>query len=152
VAIGGGGFIPARMLRTYLHIPIYAVGLQLYDDHTNTPSAQPIKTQWLDKESGFLERIKGKRVLIVDEVDDSRLTLHFCVQELQKHGPSHIGVLVVHNKRKEKKAQLDATIPYFACQEVGDEWLVYPWDAHNVEEHETKSQAQREAGRLTNFV
>jgi len=43
VAIGGGGFIPARMLRTYLHTPIFAVGLQLYDDHTNIPSAQPTK-------------------------------------------------------------------------------------------------------------
>jgi len=31
------------MLRTYLHTPIFAVGLQLYDDHTNIPSAQPTK-------------------------------------------------------------------------------------------------------------
>ena len=25
IAIGGGGFIPARILRSFLHIPIYAV-------------------------------------------------------------------------------------------------------------------------------
>ena len=36
VAIGGGGFIPARMLRTELKIPILAVSLELYDDTTNT--------------------------------------------------------------------------------------------------------------------
>ena len=32
VAIGGGGFIPARMLRTEVRVPILAVSLELYDD------------------------------------------------------------------------------------------------------------------------
>ena len=36
VAIGGGGFIPARMLRTEIKAPILAVSLELYDDATNT--------------------------------------------------------------------------------------------------------------------
>jgi uncharacterized protein len=36
IAIGGGGFIPARMLRTELKIPILAVSLELYDDSTNS--------------------------------------------------------------------------------------------------------------------
>ena len=36
IAIGGGGFIPARMLRTELKIPILAVSLELYDDKTNS--------------------------------------------------------------------------------------------------------------------
>ena len=34
IAIGGGGFIPARMLRCFLEIPIYAVTTAYYDnDH-----------------------------------------------------------------------------------------------------------------------
>ena len=36
IAIGGGGFIPARMLRTEVKVPILAVSLELYDDNTNT--------------------------------------------------------------------------------------------------------------------
>jgi hypoxanthine phosphoribosyltransferase len=36
VAIGGGGFIPARMLRTKVKKPILAISLELYDDATNT--------------------------------------------------------------------------------------------------------------------
>ena len=36
VAIGGGGFIPARMLRTEVKKPILAVSLELYDDATKT--------------------------------------------------------------------------------------------------------------------
>lgn len=31
IAIGGGGFIPARMLRCFLEIPIYAVTTAYYD-------------------------------------------------------------------------------------------------------------------------
>jgi len=36
LAIGGGGFIPARIIRTSLKIPMLAVALSLYDDKTNT--------------------------------------------------------------------------------------------------------------------
>ena len=39
VAIGGGGFIPARMLRTEVKKPILAVSLELYDDATS--ASQP---------------------------------------------------------------------------------------------------------------
>jgi len=75
VAIGGGGFIPARMLRTFVKIPIITVSLELYDDETNTRRERPTKLQWFDAVSGVGDRLKGKRVLIVDEVDDSRTTL-----------------------------------------------------------------------------
>lgn len=75
VAIGGGGFIPARMLRTFVKIPILAVSLELYDDATNTRKDTPTKIQWFDDVSGVGKRVQGKRVLIVDEVDDSRTTL-----------------------------------------------------------------------------
>ena len=73
VAIGGGGFIPARILRTFVHIPILTVALQLYDDQTNTPKEEPTIIQWFDSQN--LQKLKGKRVLVVDEVDDSRTTL-----------------------------------------------------------------------------
>ena len=43
VAIGGGGYIPARMLRTALNVPILAVSLELYNDDTNTKNAKKDK-------------------------------------------------------------------------------------------------------------
>lgn len=45
VAIGGGGFIPARMLRTELKIPILAVSLELYDDVSKTARSEVKKIQ-----------------------------------------------------------------------------------------------------------
>jgi adenine/guanine phosphoribosyltransferase-like PRPP-binding protein len=83
VAIGGGGFIPARMLRTELKVPILAVSLELYDDTTNTINGSVKRIQWFDETSGAgRELVQGKRVLIMDEVDDTRTTLKFCVEEL----------------------------------------------------------------------
>lgn len=82
IAIGGGGFIPARMLRCFLEIPIYAVTTAYYDnDHEGQVTEEVKKVQWLDPVPDVL---KGKNVLVVDEVDDSRVTMEFCLNELLK--------------------------------------------------------------------
>ncbi|ODN78311.1 hypothetical protein L202_03955 [Cryptococcus amylolentus CBS 6039] len=99
IAIGGGGFIPARMLRTHCkkdvdgkkrNIPIQAVGLVLYEDLGGVEEkvgTEVVRTQWLDfstlgqnfTHGGLL----GRHILIVDEVDDTRTTLMYTVKELQ---------------------------------------------------------------------
>merc|ERR1712172_481283 len=71
VAIGGGGFIPARILRTEIKVPILAVSLELYDDATKTAKQRVVKKQWFDETSGVGNLVRDSRVLIVDEVDDS---------------------------------------------------------------------------------
>lgn len=124
IAIGGGGYIPARMLRTHLNIPLYAVSLELYDDSTNSRRGEIIKRQWLDN----VDIVYGKRILIVDEIDDSRTTLAYTVKEMEKHSPQSIAVAVVHNKKKEKSAQLGNNTVYFCAQEINDQWIVYPWE------------------------
>ena len=49
IAIGGGGFIPARMLRTFLDIPIYAVTTAYYLNETDSQTTDAVqKIQWLD--------------------------------------------------------------------------------------------------------
>ncbi|KAF9976486.1 hypoxanthine-guanine phosphoribosyltransferase [Actinomortierella ambigua] len=175
VAIGGGGFIPARILRTFLkkknnkNISIQAIGLSLYEDleiwraqHQNdesSVSAEPgvIKTQWLNFDSHETSLI-GRNILIVDEVDDTRRTLAYAVRELTKDleqerqkliekglevPETKIGVFVLHNKLKEKREELPKEIMenrYFACKQMPDQWLVYPWDALDIEEHTEKSR------------
>lgn len=141
VAIGGGGFIPARMLRSEVKVPILAVSLELYDDVTKTANKQVIKKQWFDETSGVGQQVRGRRVLVVDEVDDSRATLEYCVKELREtNAPSAVAVCVVHNKLKEKKGTLPDDVAYFAGEDVPNSWNCYPWDAsaydHSIEEHE----------------
>lgn len=98
IAIGGGGYVPARILRSFLkqpgstNIPIQAIGLSLYEtlpnstDHAVEEARTKVtRTQWLDLTTlGEMENLVGKRVLIVDEVDDTRTTLEYAVKELQK--------------------------------------------------------------------
>lgn len=152
VAIGGGGFIPARMLRTELRVPILAVSLELYDDETLTARTQVVKKQWFDETSGSGRLVRGKRVLIVDEVDDSRTTLQFCVEEIMTtNAPSAMAVVVVHNKDKPKRGVLPDDVQYFAGETVPDMWNCYPWDAHaydrSIRDHEALAVSLREAER-----
>ncbi|KAF9427629.1 hypoxanthine-guanine phosphoribosyltransferase [Podila epigama] len=175
VAIGGGGFIPARILRTFLkkknnkNISIQAIGLSLYEDleiwkasHKDdetpmTSEPEVIKTQWLNFDSSETSLI-GRNILIVDEVDDTRRTLAYAVRELAKDleiesqklraqgkevPETKIGVFVLHNKLKEKREELPKEIMenrYFACKQMPDQWLVYPWDALDIEDHTEKSK------------
>ncbi|GMF74725.1 unnamed protein product [[Candida] boidinii] len=58
IAIGGGGFIPARIIRSFLkqqgetNIPIQAIGLSLYENmgtsDVDTIGKEVVRTQWLD--------------------------------------------------------------------------------------------------------
>lgn len=104
IAIGGGGYVPARILRSFLktpgspNIPMQGIGLSLYEQLPpthNSASETPgeveeagtkvTRTQWLDFTSlGEIENLVGKRILIVDEVDDTRTTLEYAVKELEK--------------------------------------------------------------------
>ena len=97
IAIGGGGYVPARILRSFLkrpgsaNIPIQAIGLSLYetlstaaDDVVEAPGTKVTRTQWLDLSSLEMANLIGKNILIVDEVDDTRTTLEYAVRELEK--------------------------------------------------------------------
>ncbi|KAK1923871.1 putative transferase [Papiliotrema laurentii] len=171
IAIGGGGFIPARILRTFCkvdekgqkrNIPIQAVGLVLYESMggiAEKVGTEVVRTQWLDfstlgtnlTHGGLL----GRKILIVDEVDDTRTTLQYTVKELQKdinaqleavqdeaererlRSETKLGIFVVHNKLKPKAGELDPSVQYFAAVDTPDVWLAYPWECDgSIEEHD----------------
>lgn len=178
IAIGGGGFIPARILRTFLkrpgskNIPIQAIGLSLYEDlpATEGPNAAPeqpgtevIRTQWLDFSTLGAQKLLGKNILIVDEIDDTRTTLHYAITELKKDiekqlqqnpaaatKPTNFAVFVVHNKVKQKNAVLPQDVKYFAAQEIPDRWSEYPWEQKDINEATSKADALASASALTN--
>jgi hypoxanthine phosphoribosyltransferase len=118
IAIGGGGYVPARILRSFLkkpgnpNIPIQAIGLSLYEslptDVVEEPGTKVTRTQWLDFSAlGSINNLVGKRILIVDEVDDTRTTLEYAVKELEKdveearvklgsNEQTHFSIFVLH--------------------------------------------------------
>lgn len=139
VAIGTGGFIPARILKTYINLPILTVGLRLYGED-NKPAESPQKIQWIDEVE---KKLTGKRILLVDEVDDSRVTLEYCLRELLSHDPEEIAVAVIHNKLKEKRGAYPQEVRrVFFGEELEDKWIVYPWDAPDIDEHDAAAAAR----------
>ncbi len=141
VAIGSGGFIPARIIKTFINRPIFAVGISYYG-MDNKPSGIPQKIQWIDEVE---KKLSGKNVLLIDEVDDTRATLSYCVSELLRHKPKEIAVLVIHNKKKKKDAEFPPEIQrYFPAVHVDDRWIKYPWDADDIDIHDTLHAAMEE--------
>jgi len=66
----------------------------------------------------------------MDEVDDTRTTLKYCVEEVMRtNAPAAIAVAVVHNKLKPKDAELPPGVVYMAGEDVPPKWNCYPWDA-----------------------
>ncbi|KAI1775970.1 PRTase-like protein [Hypoxylon cercidicola] len=171
IAIGGGGYVPARILRSFLkqpgspNIPIQAIGLSLYEQLPMTDPANAstgavdqigtkvTRTQWLDLSSlGEIQNLVGKRILIVDEVDDTRTTLEYAVKELEKDveaarqklgsnaDKTQFSIFVLHNKDKQKKGALPVDMMeesrYLAARTVGDVWICYPWEATDIDAHD----------------
>jgi len=133
VAIGTGGFIPARILRTYLGKPILAVGIAYYDLN-DRPMEYPRKVQWIEEAE---KKLAGKRILLVDEVDDSRVTLEYCTTELLAYHPADLAVAVLNDKNKEKRGKFPSGVSkVFVGEALGDVWVVYPWDAHDIDEQD----------------
>ena len=120
IAIGGGGLIPARIIRNYIDRHIYVVTLSSYDNEEQKTNIDVI--QWIDLD------LKDKKVLIIDEIDDTRKTLHFCIQRLKLvNNANNIGVFVLQNKIKNKVGDI-SDITYMSCEDIKDKWVVYPWD------------------------
>ena len=120
IAIGGGGLIPARIIRNYINKPIYVVTLSSYDNKSQKGNIEVI--QWVDLD------LKDKKVVIIDEIDDTRKTLHYCIQRLKLvNNANNIGVFVLQNKIKSKTGDI-SDITYMSCETIEDKWVVYPWD------------------------
>jgi uncharacterized protein len=139
VGISSGGFIPARLLKSFLKKDVLIVGLKRYNNE-NAVSAVPEKIQWIDEVE---KKIKNKKILLVDEIDDTRVTLYFCVKELLKNGPEEIRIAVIHNKLKEKIASFpDEVKKVYIGRTIEDIWLRYPWEATDIIAHNKKADLQ----------
>ncbi|CAG8581290.1 1828_t:CDS:1, partial [Acaulospora colombiana] len=138
--------------------------LDIDSDRSNATASigtQVVKTQWLH--FGHVSLL-GKNILIVDEVDDTRTTLAYAIQELTrdineeklKYIQNHpgedvpevkLGAFVIHNKKKPKVELPDPSIlregRYFAAKEIPGRWVVYPWEAIDIDEH-TRISLQQE--------
>jgi len=147
------------------NIPIQAIGLSLYEELGGATEEQigkeVVRTQWLDFSTLGKTPLLGRRVLIVDEVDDTRTTLAYAIAELQKDvkaqleslpeekrkamPPTEFAIFVVHNKLKEKAGSVPESVMYFSGADLEDVWVDYPWEMTDIDRHEELSAQQAAA-------
>lgn len=123
VGIATGGWIPARILRTYLPnsdnmpMPLYSIGLVNYDNADNLLSEARI----VQKLPDGLD-LSDKNVLVFDEVCDSGGTFLKAKEYLLSLKPKNLYTGVLHVKEQSEFQ------PDFIGKNAGNAWIVYPWD------------------------
>ncbi len=132
IAIGTGGYIPARMFKSHLNRKILGVVLSYYDDNDRLMTSFQ-KIQWIDHPELV---ITGKLILIIDEVNDTGSTMAYVVQELLNSHPTELAIMVLHDKQKPKKGTIPPQIKrYYVGEYVRDKWIHYPWETNDILHH-----------------
>ena len=121
LAISGGGLIPSRMIRKVINKPIISLTIKYYDENDQIMDSPEI-IQWVDR-----ELIENKKILIIDEIDDTGKTLDFIINKLKEYNPNELCLGVIFNKKKEKAYNFEE-IKYFCSEEIDDNWVVFPWE------------------------
>ncbi|NHK32531.1 MAG: phosphoribosyltransferase [Asgard group archaeon] len=115
IGISRGGLVVTRFLSDLMNINNVAVlGVGFYTG-INETAKKPIITQELSVD------IKNKKVLLVDDVADTGVSLEFAIEYLQKQSPKELKIATIHYKPQS------IIKPDFYIKETS-KWIVYPWE------------------------
>lgn len=133
-----GGWIPARLLSDYLGVhDMGALEIKFYRGVGET-AEKPVVTQPL------IIDVRGKNILVVDDVSDTGKTLNVAVNFLSLYGPKKILTATLYFKPWSMYRP-----DYYAYET--DAWIIFPWDkAETVEELIVKKgMSLEEVSRIT---
>lgn len=117
IAIGRGGYVPARLLADYLDMMnLTSIKVEHYLSGAHRQTIATVKYP-------LNVDVNGQRVLVVDDVSDSGDTFKVAMQHiLQSSTPQEIKTAVLHHKT------VSEFIPeYYAAKVIKWRWLIYPW-------------------------
>lgn len=120
VAISRGGLVLARILSDFLDLPIFNIAIESYADINE--SKEPRVTQ----DIGSAE-IRGKKILLVDEICDSGKTFERAVAYLNSVEPLQIKSACLVLKSKS------TFTPAFYEKKI-DKWVVFPYEVRETVE------------------
>ena len=120
IGISRGGLVPVRLLSDILdNRDVAIMKIEFYKSMGKT-GAFPKITQPLTVS------LKGKRVLIVDDVADTGHSLMVAADYVKKRGAKQSKIATLHFK------PTSAFRPDFFLEST-DAWIVYPWEVHETE-------------------
>lgn len=116
VAIARGGYVPARLLCD--HLDIYNLTSMRISHYTGGAD----KSEAARLSMPLNTDVRGLRVLLVDDVDDTGDTLQLALEHINPSNPAEIKIAVLHHKHISK------VVPDFYAQKIISwRWLTYPW-------------------------
>ncbi|NAY82528.1 MAG: phosphoribosyltransferase [Thaumarchaeota archaeon] len=122
VGIGRGGLFVLRSLQDFfiagkVKIPYLVIAVERYVGVNRTSS---IKVKYLNSRV-----IKGKRVLLIDDVADQGISLKVSKEECIKKGAKDVKTATLHLKPSSQ------FVPDFYAI-VTDAWIIYPWELYET--------------------
>lgn len=130
VGISRGGLVPTRLLSDYLDIPnVSIIRIEFYKTIGQTRDfptvSQPLQVD-----------VKGKKVLIVDDVADTGRSLAVAKEHIKRAGACEVKIAALHYKPKS------AMKPDFYIKTT-NAWIIYPWEIE-----EAKREMRKTKGRV----
>lgn len=116
IALSRGGLVPGRLFCDYLHVKNC---LSIKVDHwglTATKDGQAKLTQGLNTD------LKGKKVLVVDDITDTGQSMELAINHLKTFNPEIIKTATLIHLKGSKYT------PDFYGDEQGWAWVIFPWN------------------------
>jgi xanthine phosphoribosyltransferase len=129
VGLTRGGLVPANLISQYLEVPMHTLRVSLRDDNSDLES-----NCWMSEDA-----FEQKRILIVDDINDSGATLNWIKEDWQSsslpnnpkwHEIWEDTVRVATLVDNESSAS-ELTVSYSAIglnKAEEDVWIVFPWE------------------------
>ena len=129
VGLTRGGLVPANLISQYLEVPMECLKVSLRDDNS-----QPESNLWMAEDA-----YNGKKILIVDDINDSGATLNWIREDWQesclpeddrwfKAWGNNVRVAVLVDNESSAS---ELTVSYTAVglnKAEEDVWIVFPWE------------------------
>lgn len=129
VGLTRGGLVPANLISQYLEIPMETLKVSLRDDNS-----QPESNLWMSEDA-----FEQKRILIVDDINDSGATLNWIKEDWQSSNlPDNPkwqeiwgNTVRVATLVDNESSASELTVSYSAVdlnKAEEDCWIVFPWE------------------------
>ena len=135
VGLTRGGLVPANLISQYLNIPMETLKVSLRDD-----SSQPESNLWMAEDAFGDNENGGKKILIVDDINDTGATLNYIKQDWQSSCLSgderwlndiwgnNVRVAVLYDN-ESSQSELDINYSGVTINKAEeDHWIVFPWE------------------------
>ena len=130
VGLTRGGLVPANLISQYLDVPMECLKVSLRDDHS-----KPESNLWMSEDA-----FEQKRILIVDDINDSGATLNWIKEDWQSSnlpdnpkwqeiwGDTVRVATLVDNESSASELNVSYSAVNLNKAEE-DCWIVFPWEA-----------------------